>query len=106
MTNKVFPSGMTNGSDGEIGKTAAKRGGGLESNARLFVRGDGFRFVIVNVEDGVELGDLQQVLDLLGELQQLEGAAGIFDGRQGADKLANTGAVDVIDVRQIEKYLV
>src|SRR5665213_2010204 len=106
MTNKVFPSGMTNGSDGEIGKTAAKCGGGLESNASLLVGGDGFRFIVENVEDGVELGDLQQVLDLLGQLQQLEGAAGVLDRRQGADQLADAGAVDVIDVRQIEEDLV
>src|SRR6185312_9027903 len=87
---------------------AAAGGGGFAParKARLFVRGEGRWFVVENIEDGVELGDLQEVFDLLGQLQQLERTAGVLDGRQSADKLANTGAVDVIDVRQIDENLV
>src|SRR4051812_5931470 len=33
---------------------------------------DRVRFVLVGLEDGQELGDRQQVLDALGEVQQLE----------------------------------
>ena len=33
--------------------------------------GDGLCLVVLHVEDGVELGDLEQVMDLLGQVQQL-----------------------------------
>jgi len=33
--------------------------------------GDGFGFVVVDVEDGVELGNLQKVMNLLGKIQEL-----------------------------------
>ena len=36
---------------------------------------DGRGLVVLDVEDGVELGDLEQVVDLLGEVQELELAA-------------------------------
>ena len=35
---------------------------------------DGAGFVVVDVEDGVELGELQQIVNLLGQLQQLQRA--------------------------------
>jgi len=41
--------------------------------------------VVLNVEHGIELGDLQQVVDFLGQVQQLEFAALIFYGGIGAD---------------------
>jgi len=34
--------------------------------------GDGFGFVVVDVEDGVELGNLQKVMNLFGKLQELQ----------------------------------
>jgi len=34
--------------------------------------GDGLGLVLVNVEDGVELGDLKQVVNLFGEIQKLQ----------------------------------
>jgi hypothetical protein len=37
---------------------------------RLPEAGNGFGFIVVNVKDGQQLGDLQQILDLLGEVQQ------------------------------------
>src|SRR6476620_6733270 len=46
----------------------------------------GGRFVVFHVEDGVELGDLQQVVDFLGEVEQLEFAALVFHCGVGADQ--------------------
>ena len=42
------------------------------------MKGDCGGFVVLHVEDGVELGDLQQVVDLLGQVQQLQLAALFF----------------------------
>ena len=36
------------------------------------------RFVVLDVEDGVELGDLEQVVNLLGQVQQLQFASAFF----------------------------
>src|SRR5437588_1616013 len=63
------------------------------------------RFVVFYVEDGVELGDLQQVVDLFGELQQFEVATFLAHGGVGADQLPDAGAIDVVDVTQVEKNL-
>ncbi len=38
----------------------------------LLERSDGAGFVVGNVEDGVQLGELQQIVDLLGQLEKLE----------------------------------
>src|SRR5690348_6692241 len=74
-------------------------GGGLAEGA------DGLGFVIGNVKDGVELGDLHDVMDLAGEVEQLHIALMLADGGEGADKGAEAGAVDVGDVVKIEKDL-
>ena len=60
-------------------------------------------FVGVDVEDGEELGELQEVVDLFGEVEELEGAAAVFHSGVGADELADAGAVDVVDVGKIEQ---
>src|SRR5215468_10515439 len=65
----------------------------------------GGRFVVFYVENGVQLGNLQQVVNFLGEVEQLEFAALVFHGGVGADQLADARAVDVIDVTQVEKDL-
>src|ERR1700740_3121949 len=54
--------------------------------------------VVLHVEDGIELRNLKQVVDLLGEVEQLQLAALVFDGGVGADQLANARAVDIIHV--------
>jgi len=46
-------------------------------------------FVVLHIEDGVELRDLQQVVYFLGEVEQLEFAALVFGGGEGADQLAD-----------------
>src|SRR5580704_13673000 len=69
-------------------------------------RGDSGCLVVLDVKDGVKLGDLQQVMDLLGQVQQLQLAATVLDGRECADQLADAGAVDVVDVAEIQQNLV
>jgi hypothetical protein len=72
-------------------------------SALLFEGGDGAGFVVLHVEDGVELGDLQQVVDLAGQVQELEFAALVFGCSEGADQLTDAGAVDVGDIAEVEK---
>lgn len=68
-------------------------------------RFDRSRLVVFHVKDGVELGDLHDVMDLAGEVEQLHIALMLADGGEGADKGAEAGAVDVGDVVKIEKDL-
>src|SRR5579871_4676445 len=65
----------------------------------------GVKFVVFDVEDGVELGDVEDVFDLLGEIEQLEFAAGVADGGEGADQFADPGAVDVIHLGEVQDDL-
>ena len=60
---------------------------------------------ILYVEDGEEFGDLEKVMNLLGEVEQLEFAALIADGGERADQLADARAVDVGDFAQVQQYL-
>ena len=69
----------------------------------LLERSDGAGFVVVDVEDGVELGQLQHVLHLLGQAQQLQGGALILGGGVGAYQFAQPRAIDVVHVAQIEQ---
>src|SRR5690349_15386326 len=61
--------------------------------------------VVLDVEHGVELRDLQQVMDLFGEVQQFEFAAAIADGGVSADQLADPGAVNVSYVAEVEQNM-
>ena len=54
----------------------------------LFERGDSASFVVVDVENSVELGELQHVFDLLGQVEQLESGALVFGGGIGAHEFA------------------
>src|ERR1022692_2021459 len=62
-------------------------------------------FVVLYVEDGVEFGDLEQVVHLLGEVKQLEFAALVLGGGEGADQFADAGAIDVVDFGKIQDDL-
>lgn len=64
-----------------------------------FYRGE---FVVLDVEDGVELGDVEHILNLLGEAKEFELATGVADRGVAADQFAYAGGIDVIDVGQIE----
>src|SRR5579864_2076285 len=76
-----------------------------EFNKSFLERSDGRGLIILYVEDGVELSDLQEVVDLLGKFQQLELATLIADGGERAHQLADARAVDVGDVAQSEQDL-
>lgn len=65
----------------------------------------GVELVVFNVEDGVELGDVQDVVNLLGEVEELEFASRVADGGEAADQLSDTGAVDVVDAGEVEDNL-
>src|SRR5579859_3476146 len=68
-------------------------------------RADGLGFVVPDVEDGVQFGDLQQVMDLLGKFEQLQLAALVANGSKRAHQFADTRTVNVGDVSQIQKNL-
>src|SRR5581483_625782 len=66
---------------------------------RLHGRG----FVVLDVKDGIELCDLQQVVNFLRQVQKLEFPALIAHGGERADQLAYPGAVNVVHVAEVEK---
>jgi hypothetical protein len=45
----------------------------------------GGEFVVFYVEDGVELGDVEDVLNFFGEAEEFEFAAGVADGGEAGD---------------------
>ena len=59
-------------------------------------------FIVSNVEDGVELGHVQNVVNFLGEIQELELASGVADCGVASDKFAHSRTVEIIDVCEIE----
>src|SRR5579872_2971429 len=67
----------------EMGHTESIRGKVLLE--RLHGRG----FVVFHVEDGVELGDLQQVVDFLSQVEQLQFAALILGRRESTDQFTD-----------------
>jgi len=54
----------------------------------LLVRSDRACFVVVDVEYRIELGELEQVVDLLGQLEELERCALILGRSESSDQLA------------------
>ena len=63
---------------------------------------NGGELVVSDVEDGIELGHIKNVVDLLGEVKEFEFAAGIADGSVAADQFSDAGTVDVVDVSKVE----
>ncbi len=62
----------------------------------------GGEFVVFDVEHGVELGDVEDVVNFFGEAEEFEFAARVADGGEAADQFADAGGVDVIDAGEIE----
>src|SRR6478609_9260660 len=60
-------------------------------------------FVVLDIEDRIELGDLQQVVDFLGQVEQLQLAAFAPHGGKRAHQFADPGAVDISNVAQVEQ---
>src|SRR5262249_37467455 len=73
------------------------------NSGNLFERLDRGRFVVLNIENSVELRNLQQVVDLLGQIEQFQVAALVTDRSEGTDQLANAGAVNIGDIAKIQK---
>src|SRR5580658_547620 len=69
----------------------------------LLVRSDRAGLVVVDVENGVELGQLQKVIHLLAEAKQLESRALVARRGEGTYQLAQARAVDVVDLAQIQQ---
>ena len=51
---------------------------------------DSRSLVVLHIEDGIELGDLEQVMHLFGQVQQLQFAALTLDGSECAHQLTDT----------------
>jgi hypothetical protein len=62
----------------------------------------GGELVVFDVEDGVELGDLDDVVNFLGQAEEFQFATSAADGGVAADQFAYAGGIDVIDLREIE----
>jgi len=59
----------------------------------------------MHFEDGVELGDLEQVMDSFGEAEELELALLAGDRGVAIDEFADAGAIDIADLAQVEEEL-
>jgi len=59
----------------------------------------------LNVEDRKQPRDLDQIVYALGQVDQLQFAARIANGRVGANKFADARAIDVIHIGEIEQNL-
>src|ERR1700722_1602706 len=62
-------------------------------------------FVVPDIEDGVELGDVENVAHFLGEVHELELPAVLFCRNKAADQLSDPGTVDVAHLGKIEQDL-
>src|SRR5579864_5124530 len=59
-------------------------------------------FVRLDVKDGEEPRNLDNIADILREIQELHFSACFTDCHIGGDKLADPGAIDIIDIGEIE----
>jgi hypothetical protein len=62
----------------------------------------GGEFVVFDVEDGVELGDVEDVVNLLGEIEELEFAACVADRGEATDEFADARAVEIVNTGEVE----
>jgi hypothetical protein len=62
----------------------------------------GGELIVFDIEDGVELGYVEDVVNFFAEVEELQVPAGVADGGEAADQLADSGRVDEIDVSEIE----
>src|SRR6202521_6020705 len=74
-----------------------------KESGELTVAAQSATLVGVDLEDGEQFGQLQEIVHFLCQVQELQGSASIFHSHIGADKFADARAVDVIDVGQIQK---
>ncbi len=64
-----------------------------------FYRGE---FIVLDIEDGVELGNVQHVADFLGKVEQFQFASRVADCGKAADELADARTVEVVDVGKVQ----
>jgi hypothetical protein len=89
----------------------SKRAAGEPPNGGNYLPGlaiegsDGRSLVVLNVKYSVELGDLQEIMNLLGQVEQLEFAILITNAGESADQFANPRAVNVCDIAEVEENL-
>src|ERR1700722_6494801 len=63
---------------------------------------DGSRFAVVSIEHGHQLGYLKDFLELRAEVSQLQSGALRAGAMEGGDQSAESRAVDIADVREIQ----
>lgn len=63
---------------------------------------EGRGFVGLDVEDREEAGDLDDVADAAGEVEEFQFAFCAFDGAMGDDEFADARAIDVIDIFEVK----
>src|SRR5215510_2120520 len=63
-------------------------------------------FVLVNLEDGQQFRDHEQVFDLLRQIEQLQSSPGVFGRRVTRDQFAYARTVDVIYSTEVQDDLV
>ncbi len=59
----------------------------------------------MDFEDGIELGDLEQILDPFGEAEEFELAVLASDCGVTIDEFSDAGAIDVADLAEIKEEL-
>jgi hypothetical protein len=69
----------------------------------LTKRCDRCRLIILDFENGIQLGDLEQIVNVLAEVHQLESAAMIADRGVAAHQFPDAGAINVPNVAQIKQ---
>src|SRR5450755_46925 len=72
---------------------------------KLAKRLDRCRLVVLHIKDGIELGDLQQIVHFLGEVEQLKVTALLAHGGESAYQFANARAVNVVNLGEVEENL-
>jgi hypothetical protein len=71
------------------------------SDGAKAAQGDGF--VRLHVKDSKEPRDLKKVMHALGKIQKLQLPASAADSSERRHELANSGAIDIVDVTEIKK---
>jgi hypothetical protein len=70
-----------------------------------FKAAEGRTFVRKHIEDGEQLRDLQEIADLFCQVQHFQVSIPVFHGGEGANEFADSGTIDIIHVRKIQKDL-
>src|SRR5687767_11523046 len=72
---------------------------------RLFEAAERVGFVVIHVEDGEQLSDDEQILDLFRQIQKLQLAAAAAHRGVVRDQFADAAGVDVPDAFQVQQKL-